>query len=65
MARKTVPRVDVGVSIITQAELFYGSAKSQTPTQSRQKQLEFLNTVQIVLIDESAALVYPSAEMTC
>ena len=61
----TVPRVDVGVSIITQAELFYGSAKSQTPAESCQKQLEFLNTVQIVLIDESAALVYPSAEMTC
>ena len=54
----TIPRIDVGVSIITKAELFYGSTRSQTPEQSRQKQLEFLKTVQTVLFDEPAALVY-------
>lgn len=54
----TIPLTDVGVSIITKAELFYGSAKSQTPEQSRQKQLEFLRTVQTILFDESAAIVY-------
>lgn len=54
----TIPRVDVGVSIITRAELYYGSARSQTPERSRQKQLEFLQTVQMVLFDEPAALAY-------
>lgn len=54
----TVPLVDVGVSIITKAELFYGSAKSQTPERSRQKQLEFLHTIQTVLFDGAAALTY-------
>jgi tRNA(fMet)-specific endonuclease VapC len=53
-----IARADVGVSIISKAELFYGSAKSQTPKQSRQKQLEFLQTVQTVLFAERAALIY-------
>lgn len=53
-----IPRVDVGASIITKAELFYGSAKSQTPERSRQKQLEFLQTVQTVFFDEAAAVAY-------
>lgn len=54
----TIPRMDVGVSIITKAEMFYGSAKSQTPERSRQKQLEFLQTVQTVPFDETAAVIY-------
>jgi tRNA(fMet)-specific endonuclease VapC len=54
----TLLRLDVGVSIITKAELYYGSAKSQTPERSRQKQLEFLQTIQIVPFDEAAAVVY-------
>jgi tRNA(fMet)-specific endonuclease VapC len=53
-----VQRVAVGVSIITKAELYYGSAKSQTPERSRQKQLEFLQTIQGVPFDEAAAVVY-------
>jgi tRNA(fMet)-specific endonuclease VapC len=73
----TLLRLDVGVSIITKAELYYGSAKSQTPERSRQKQLEFLQTIQIVPFDEAAAVVYgifapiwtsrehPLAAMTC
>jgi tRNA(fMet)-specific endonuclease VapC len=51
-------RADIGVSIITRAELFYGSAKSQTPERSRQKQLEFLNTLQSILFDNNAALAF-------
>ena len=54
----TIPRVEVGASIITRAEMFYGAAKSQTPERSRQKQLEFLQTVQTVPFDEAAALIY-------
>lgn len=41
----TIPLADMAVSAITKAELFYGSAKSQTPQQSLQKQLEFLETI--------------------
>ena len=54
----TIPRAEVGVSIITKAGLFYGSAKSQTPARSRQRQLEFLQTVQTAYFDETAALSY-------
>lgn len=54
----TVALVDVAVSSITKAEMFYGSAKSQTPEQSRQKQLEFLNTIQSIVFDDAAALAY-------
>ena len=54
----TIAHSDVGVSIISKAELFYGSAKSQTPERSRQKQLEFLQTVQSVPFDEKAAVIY-------
>jgi tRNA(fMet)-specific endonuclease VapC len=54
----TIPLQDVGVSIITKAELYYGSAKSQTPERSREKQVEFLKTTQTVLFDEQSALIY-------
>lgn len=54
----TIPLVDVGVSIITKAEMYYGSAKSQTPQRSREKQREFLQTIQTVPFDESVALKY-------
>ncbi len=54
----TVPLVDVAVSSITKAELFYGSAKSQTPEVSRQKQVEFLSTIQSVVFDDDAAQAY-------
>jgi tRNA(fMet)-specific endonuclease VapC len=52
------PLIDVGVSIITRAELFYGSAKSQTPERSRQKQLEFLQTIQTVHFGEGCDIAY-------
>lgn len=49
---------DVAVSTITKAELFYGSAKSQTPEQSLKAQLEFLTGVQSVAFDDAAAGKY-------
>lgn len=54
----TMPLADVGVSSITKAEMFYGSAKSQTPELSRQKQMEFLNTIRAVVFDDDAAQAY-------
>lgn len=55
---RATPRDEIGVSIVTKAELYYGSAKSQTPHRSREKQQEFLQTMQTVPFDEAAALVY-------
>ncbi|MBL8161158.1 MAG: type II toxin-antitoxin system VapC family toxin [Anaerolineae bacterium] len=52
------PRRDIAVSSITKAELFYGSAKSQTPERSLQKQLEFLETVTSIPFDDLAAVAY-------
>ena len=54
----SVPLVEVGVSTITKSEMFYGSAKSQTPEISLKKQLEFLVTLQNVPFDEKSASVY-------
>lgn len=54
----TLPIVEVGVSIITKAELYFGSANSQMPERSRRQQLEFLATVHTVPFDEDAALAY-------
>ncbi len=54
----TVQRSEIAVSSITKAEMFYGSAKSQTPELSRRKQLEFLTTVQSIAFDDAAAEEY-------
>lgn len=45
-------RDDLAVSIITKAELFYGSAKSQTPERSRQKQEDFLSGITLLTLDD-------------
>ena len=54
----SIPLVEVGVSTISKAEMFYGSAKSQTPEILLKKQLEFLVTLQNVPFDEKSASVY-------
>ena len=48
-----IPIEDISVSTITKAEMFYGSAKSQTPEKSLARQLEFLNS----LISENLCLL--------
>ncbi len=53
-----IPRSEIAVSIISKAEMYYGSAKSQTPERSRAKQLEFLETIATLPFDESAAVEY-------
>ncbi len=54
----STPRRDVVVSTITKAERFYGSAKSQTPQRSREKQIEFLETIVSLPFDDAATLVF-------
>ena len=51
-------RSQMRVSIISRAELYCGSAKSQTPAVSGQKQMVFLKGIKTILFDESAAVVY-------
>ncbi len=54
----TINASEIGISVIVQAEMYAGSAKSQTPEHSRQVQQEFFERFAIVLFDEKAALVY-------
>jgi tRNA(fMet)-specific endonuclease VapC len=54
----TVPRQDIAVSIITKAELYYGSAKSQTPERSRQRQVAFLRRFALLPFDDAAVEEY-------
>lgn len=44
----------VAVSIITKAELYYGSAKSQTPERSRQRQAAFPRRFMLLPFDDAA-----------
>ncbi|MDZ4770252.1 MAG: type II toxin-antitoxin system VapC family toxin [Chloroflexota bacterium] len=51
-------RQDIAVSIITKAELYYGSAKSQTPERSRQRQVAFLRRFTLLRFDDAAVEQY-------
>jgi tRNA(fMet)-specific endonuclease VapC len=54
----TLDQEDVAVAIITKAELYYGSAKSQTPQRSREKQTAFLAGVRVLPFDDAAVDYY-------
>lgn len=49
---------DIAISIITKAELYYGSAKSQTPTRSRERQDLFLGWFTLLPFDDVAVEQY-------
>ncbi|MCD4686471.1 MAG: type II toxin-antitoxin system VapC family toxin [Anaerolineae bacterium] len=49
---------DMAVSTVTKAEMFYGAAKSQTPTISRAKQDRFLRRFVSLPFDDAAADCY-------
>jgi tRNA(fMet)-specific endonuclease VapC len=51
----TIPANDIVVCSIVRAELFYGSAKSQTPQISLNKQLSFLRPFATLPFDDHAA----------
>ncbi|MBC8099218.1 MAG: type II toxin-antitoxin system VapC family toxin [Armatimonadetes bacterium] len=55
---RTIARSDMMVSAVTKAELFYGSAKSQTPQLSRQKQDIFLRQFKSLPFDDVTADYY-------
>lgn len=54
----STPKDKIVVSTVTQGEMFYGSAKSQTPERSRERQQEFFALFRILPFDEAAALIY-------
>lgn len=49
---------DIGISTIVQAEMFAGSAKSQTPERSREIQQEFFRRFKTIPFDKKSALIY-------
>ena len=51
---------DIAVSAITKGEMYYGSAKSQTPERSRAKQDDFLRHFDSLPFDDAAADEYGS-----
>lgn len=55
---------EVMVSTVTKAELYYGSAKSQTPVRSREKQDAFLSRFSSLPFDDKAAEIYASVRAT-
>lgn len=59
-----VPASDIVVCSIVRSELFYGSAKSQTPLRSRQKQDLFLAPFLSLSFDDRVASVYGELRAT-
>jgi tRNA(fMet)-specific endonuclease VapC len=59
VARKmaTLQRTDIVVSSVTKAELFYGSMRSQTPTESVRKQQAYLVQFVSLPFDDQAAAI--------
>lgn len=51
-------KTDIAVSIITKAELYYGSGKSQTPARSRERQDLFLDWFTLLPFDDAAVEQY-------
>jgi len=55
---RQVDNTDIAISTIVQAEMYAGSAKSQTPERSRQIQDEFFKRFTRIAFDEAAANAY-------
>lgn len=53
----TLQRTEIAVCSVTKSELFYGSMRSQTPTQSLRKQQDFLVQFVSLPFDDQAAAV--------
>lgn len=60
----TLDDADIAVCIITKAEMFYGSAKSQTPERSRQRQVAFLRRFTLLPFDDAAVEQYAILRVT-
>lgn len=58
------PTLDMVVCSVVKAELFLGTAKSQTPIQSSDKLLFFLSQFQSLPFDDEAAAIYGKIRAT-
>jgi tRNA(fMet)-specific endonuclease VapC len=54
----TVDDAEIAISTIVQAEMYTGSAKSQTPQRSREIQEEFFQRFVTIAFDRQAARIY-------
>lgn len=59
-----VPASEIVVCSIVRSELFYGAAKSQTPTRTREKQDYFLKSFASLPFDDTAANAYATIRAT-
>ena len=55
---QSIPASDIAISTVTKAEMYSGAARSQQPTQSRQRQSNFFSRYQSLLFDDAAADEY-------
>jgi tRNA(fMet)-specific endonuclease VapC len=55
---QTVKTVDMGISIVTLAELEYGAAKSQNPTTNRETLKAFCDPFEIVGLNQEDARIF-------
>jgi len=53
-----VPVGDLGISVITLAELEYGASKSSQPARNREALEQFVSPLQIAVFDRHATIVY-------
>jgi len=56
----THPVGDIGISVITWAELVYGASKSRHPTRNRTALEEFATPLEVANFDRAAAAAYGS-----
>ena len=49
---------DLGISVVTLAELEYGAMKSSQPARNREALEQFVSPLQIAVFDRQAAIVY-------
>jgi len=55
------PVGDIGISVITLAELEYGAGKSSRPAQNRDALEQFVRPLDVVTFDRSATIAYGKA----
>ena len=55
---RSFPVGDIGISVITLAELQYGASKSSRPKQNREALEQFLSPLEVAALDRRATVAY-------
>ncbi len=61
---RSFPVGNIGVSVITLAELEYGASKSSRPKQNREALEQFLSPLEVAPFDRQATVAYGNARAT-